>query len=311
MVLGGVVGFSGLSSLLVVGCVGDDTVVPVPDGGGIDAKGDGTTTVDTGTDALPDTNPGFDAGDAGLFNYSHLISQALCARLAYCCQGADAAAFDLAGCTAATEVDPQASPGIGDQNALAYLDGGHIFFDKTKASQCFADIAALSCGAILGSDAIKLRTDCLAGAVGTIPAGTSGCRGSAECVPPAHCEIGADGGVGVCTAPRAAGAACGATLPNESQAQCGYLLLGTPNYCQTPNDFGVLADGGGATNKCTPPQPLDAGCFAHLECASGFCSAATVDPALVAIGAGACGTSIVLADQPTCDSYVIVDAGGQ
>ncbi len=302
MVLGGFVGTSALTSVLVVGCGGDDTVYPTADGGGTDATAD--SSVDTGT-VDGDIDAGADVivihiPPSKLGTYVHDINVVACAKLASCCVGTNTAAFNTPGCIALFEQNPVLIPGLADQNALiGAADSGNIDFSDAGAQTCFNDIAALGCGSYTSAQILKVRNDCLGAAKGTVAAGSGSCATSPECVQPAHCNTAVDGGL--CTAPLGVGTACGGATAHETQAQCGSLLLGVPAYCDTPNNFGK-------TGQCQAQRPLDAGCMEPVECASGICSPVTTDPILLDAGAGACSTSISFASADTCTAFAL-DAG--
>ena len=315
-VLGTVVIASGASAVFVVGCSGDDS----NGGGGVDggfdgpaydaaadvSQGDGATDGGAdGSDASDSGSP-VDAGTPALETYSHQINLAYCQKLAACCNGSNAAGFDLAKCVTRFDTTPNFY-GIADNGLFApYLDGGHMTFDPAKAQRCFNEIAALSCSSVSSATAIAVRDDCNAAVTGTLEAGAIGCRGSAECAAPTHCEPGGTD-AGTCTAPRDAGSGCGssntANPDLESVAQCGNRATGVPGYCAIDNNGETYR----SDSLCHPPEPLDAGCGQSFECVSGLCGD-TNDPVLVDAGYGACANDFVFATEDTC-TYYRTDAG--
>lgn len=335
-VLAGIIAVSGGVAGTMVGCSSDDSVGDTGDGGGTtDATSGGDVIVtgdsgggDSGRDSggdtgTADTGPKFDAGVPTLLTYSDQINSIICQHLAFCCTGtATGGDFDTAKCENVFANTPNAT-GLGLNRAFApYVDGGHIQFDAQKAQKCFDDVNALGCGAVSANTLMTLQADCLAAAVGTIPADSTGCAGSAECVPPAHCEV-ADGGgsTGTCRAPKAQGALCDpGTFAGgkfyEAQAECGKLVTGIPRYCANQDTWvgcGPVADAGNVdcvtgTNTCQPQLALDAGCYLNVECLSNLCGASH-DPATDLVGAGQCSDTADLAAPATCTFYRIVDAG--
>ena len=332
-VLAGVVAVSGGLAGMMVGCSSDDSVGETSDGGGTT---DGTTggdssydsgggdSGDSGGDAGRDTGPKFDAGAPTLLTYSDQINAILCQHLAFCCTGTTSGGdFDIAKCETVFGSTPNAT-GLGLNRAFApYVDGGHIQFDAAKAQKCFDDINSLGCGAVSSNTLLTLQADCLAAAAGTIAADATGCAGSAECVPPAHCEV-ADGGgsTGTCRAPKAQGALCdpGTFVGGkfyEAQAECGKLVTGIPRYCANQDTWvgcGPVADDAGnvncvtGTNTCQSQLPLDAGCYLNVECLSNLCGNSH-DNATTLVGAGQCTDTADLNPPATCQFYSIVDAG--
>jgi len=319
-VLGSIVGASGAAAVLVVGCGGDDsnggggddagTDVASYDAAGNDAPEDvapGDATADAAADAGPDGSSPIDAGPPVLEQYSHQINVLFCQKLASCCNGSNTGGFDLSKCVTRFDTTPNFY-GVADNGLFApYLDGGHITFDAVKAQRCFDEIEALSCASVPSAAAVAVRDDCNAAVTGTLDAGATGCRGSAECVAPNHCEPGGTD-AGICVAPRAAGAACGSSNPTnpdlESVAQCGSRVTGVPGYCAFDNNGETyLAD-----SKCHPAAPLGAGCGQSFECASGLCGD-TNDPVLLDAGYGACAEGLVFATQDTCTYYRVADGG--
>ncbi|WP_394848340.1 hypothetical protein LZC95_12860 [Pendulispora brunnea] len=318
----------GAAGALLAACGSDDIIVHPPHDGGTDATID--SGKDTGTDAGPDTGPGdggidsttnFDAGYPTLERYVEQVTELYCMKTAFCCGGTD---FDYAKCKRVFMAKP--NPGAVLNNpAQPFLDGGKMKLNIEAATKCYEDINKLTCGATAGA-LRKTYDDCVQGAVGTIPEGQTGCKGSPECVPPGHCEL-ADGGLpngttlGTCRAPRATNALCdfgqydetGTLRPGaanffyEPQAQCGNMLSGNPGYCANADTYyGWDEDGG---HVCQPPAPLDAGCYVHMECSTSYCDGVTVDVDADTVNPGHCSNDPLLGTQPFCDSLRLKDAG--
>lgn len=296
--VGGVVLFSGLTSVLMVGCGGDDTAVGDA-GMGTDTKQD-SPGIDAEADVITVTDSGIDAKDVGvptILDYSHQINVAFCNRLAECC---GPTAFDLDLCV--SSADSPANTGVASQNMIApFLDGGHITFDLTKAKACIDKVKGLTCGLATSAYLTDLITTCYSGAVGNIPLGAKGCLGSAECAPPNHCDVTPD--AGTCTAPRAAGTACGPVAGNEFEghAQCGGLLTGVPGYCSNSGNNYLGND------QCSAQKTLGGGCYEAVECQSNICGDPT-DPVLRDAGVSQCNAGYPIANIGICANY-LRDAG--
>jgi hypothetical protein len=276
----------------------------------------GTTIHDSGatTDACVEEQDGGVQRDGGvlppvgepdLARYSRQINQLFCQRLASCC---GQATFDTLKCL--NTFEQPGFIGVGQNGLFApFQSRGNLSFNPQSAAQCFADINNLGCGPIPASTFTALQADCLGGATGTIPAGATGCLGSAECVPPNHCDL--QGGVGTCNPPRPIGAQCslGFYLPSgdfnptgnyiEAQAECGFLLSGNPGYCANADtDVGFTTQ----TNLCAQPRATGTLCYLNTECQSGSCGVSP-DPADVAIGAGRCSDTGTIDTPETCAFY--------
>jgi len=324
----------GAAGAMLAACASDDIVVH-PDGGpdatvdsgpdtgrdtGTDAQGD----ADAGPgDAALDSNTNFDAGTPELARYVEQVTELYCQKTAFCCGESN---FDYAKCKRIFMAKP--NPGAVLNNpAQAFLDGGRMQLNAAAAQKCFDDINKLSCGATAGS-LRKTYDDCLAGAVGTIPvgAGQPACKGSPECVQPAHCEL-ADGGLangstpGSCAAPRPTGALCdygqydeegnlrpgASNLFYEPQAQCGNMLSGNPGYCANADTYyGWDQDGG---RVCQPPSGMDAGCYVHMECTTSYCDGVSVDDAGYVYPGHCANDPLVGADALCANLKLRPDAG--
>ncbi len=316
---------AGCGGALMEGCGGDDAgpkddsiIHPVPDGT-VDGRVDGNsldTGADSGADATqpsdgsvdgisPDTSADaaqdaniqdaatqFDVGAPNLASYVDQVTRLYCLKTATCC----GASFDVDRCIVHYETVP-GPDAVMNLPARPYLNGGNMKLAVDKAQKCFDDINALTCGQAAGSNALEQTyEDCLAGAVGTIPVGETGCKGSPECVPNAHCEL--DAGVmangkttGSCVAPHPIGMGCppgniddagarrdGAPgLFYESQAQCGYLMSGNPGYCANYDTNAGWVNRGTTPNRCAQQVAAGQPCYTDVECQTLFCQGENVD----------------------------------
>jgi len=279
----------------------DATVPPQNDASldaGVDADADAR---DSSTDAQADSGPALDAGPPVFERFSDQINQQWCRKLARCC-GPDT--FDYVRCEsdlARTANDP--GPALNRVVAPYLFDGGndHITWDPAKAQTCFNDIDALACGNQNAEVFKRVHEDCLAAVKGNVKVGESGCRGSPECAPSNHCDKPDGAATGVCVAPRALDAGCdlgmyeqdGGRHPGgqlfEPQAQCGYLVTGSPRYCANPDTYA-------GRQNCANPSPRGTQCFVDVECASNICMVDTS-------GTGTCADSKEVASAATCAAY--------
>ncbi len=289
-ILSGVLALSGVGAALSVGCGGDDTVIGYgPDSGGdgptVDSTADTFVPTDGGTDAFS-----FDAGPPSLSNFYHQINLVGCAYFQNCCGGA--ALFDLNACVADDD-NPQSDGFLFTRTLETVPDGGHVTFDDTKASQCLSLIQGLSCStastAITSAQLLAIRSACYGAISGTIPAGSSGCTESIECVSPAHCE---PFGGGTCVAPYDAGAPCaiGADTQVDSLNRCGRAYTGDPGYCEL-GPFTTVAEAG----TCDTPHVLGGPCYSPFECDSFICDN-TDDP-------GSCANTEAIINPGLCAAY--------
>ena len=213
--------------------------------------------------------------------------------------------------------------------SLPYLDGGNMQLVMGRAQKCFDDINQLSCGQGGGSNTLQQTySDCVAGAVGKLAVGATGCKGSPECGPNGHCVL-ADGGLadgttlGVCRANGTTGQQCpfgnygpdGNEKPGspgflyESQASCGYLLSGSPDYCANyDTNYGYNT----STTTCQPRAHVtpDAGCYLHVECDTLYCEGVTVDRDADILYPGHCSNGALIGAPAVCASALKTpDAG--
>ena len=326
---------SGSAAALFVGCASDDTAIllsgedasadtstqgpPIrPDAAGnTDADDEEDLDGSTGPDAFPDVD--FDAADTSFFDvgapnfeeFAAQVNQLFCRKYASCCGPNE---FDLERCekthisTIANDLSHMVAP---------HIDGGHLVLDPATANQCFEAIRAAGCGSTTAQVVKGMATNCALGIVGTLPQSAFGCRGSAECAPPNHCDIGEGTDVGVCNPPRPTGSACspgervrndagafasrGRRFRYEPQAQCGTLNTGDPGYCGNGDTrVGTLLES--TDYECQAPASLDAGCRTNLECQSGLC--------LPNDGRNSCTTEGLFLSPAVCETFKRpVDAG--
>ncbi len=210
--------------MLVVGCGGDDSTTvdngdagsdtgsdvttsdAHPDGNVPDASVDATQgdtspdspiAVDGSSDSSDsasdaDSSVGFDASALLPSQYASVVAQALCTRLAFCCEGNDAAAFDTASCLAVYS-DP-----IGVSEATPYLDSGLVNFNTAQAGACLDDLANFPCGDVNAAQNVMLGQNCIAAFLGTQSTGGP-CADPIECHTTDYCAQPGDGGLGTCT----------------------------------------------------------------------------------------------------------------
>lgn len=274
-------------SATMVGCSGDDTVVP-PDSGP-------DTTPDVKVDSPPPVEAGPDVKDAGpdiSVNDASAILQFIadhrtkvCARYAQCCFGSDAGAFDQSKCDSivaslgwSRSIQEPQFPGI--------ATGGRILLDPTAAATCIASVSTFSCPSIQASENNTMTQACYKALTGTQGAGQP-CNATVECASGNYCSPGGDAGdagTGVCTALSGSGGACNTASPQNNMCQYrGYL--GTASRC----------DG---TNKCNTRLANGIACNYDWECTSGLCDNVTFT----------CGNS-ALTTSPFLCSFITKDAG--
>ncbi len=291
--LGLVVSSGALLSYGLIGCSGDDNVVP-----GVDAATDATTDVvvvpDTGT---PDANDGGSTDakpDVKQLSYDEFVNQQsvlLCQRYAQCCFGADAAVFDTTKCLAAVgpygiedNVEGLRVPGV-----VFGVDGGpdgggvNLVLDQVKANACLAEVANVDCPTVTAAVYGKTVQDCYGAVIGTLATGKGPCRDSVECAPGNFCgPTPNDAGVRTCTPLLQLGQTCNGSRGNTACQYRGYL--GAQSRCEIL----VAPDGGAPSNVCTPRLPNGGPCYNGFDCQSELCdfgnnfctsSAVTIGPA--------------------------------
>jgi hypothetical protein len=296
--LGGLVVSCGVTSLVAVGCSGDDTnpggdsghdgttdtagdVLPPPDTGP-DVIDGGPDVTDADAALLPDVQPPSAVGD-----FPDQVLTALCATIGRCCLlYPDAGTFDPSHCFAA-QTNAGGFKNISYHRAALQGDAGLLVtYDTAKAKKCLLDIATFTCPppAQTALEYQTARDDCYAALKGTIALNGSGCTDDIHCAA-GHC-IG-----GTCVPLVADGGAC------QTSDDCAYRGTSVPSlFC---NSDGTI-DGG----VCVPRLDLGAACgiyndFDYGACVSGLCDTQT----------GNCGGSDHFIDPLTCSILSVKDAG--
>ncbi len=282
----------------VIACSSDDTVVPSPEAGVLEA----------GTDVSSDTNVttndgGGDGGneasafDAGLTidSYTTQVGEAACSALTRCCYNdpnldggapVDGGTFNKQACVEAYRDFGFNSAHLG----LTRVDKSRLALDQQKGLDCIAKLKALTCGNITPADNKAISAVCYAAIFGKQTAGQP-CTDTFECALGHFCNRSnaPDGGPGaVCEAVRAANAPCGNThdpalnisnAAGRSEYACSFRGSGDTNrYCEY---YDIPADGGQATFKavadwkCTAARADNADCSNDAWCTSGLCNATT------------------------------------
>lgn len=285
-----VVGVVAISSLTVggvmVGCTGDDTVV-TPDAG--DAGGDvfknDVTNPDTG---MPDAaDAGTDASDAP-YDANNVVqfvkdeAQAYCTRLANCCFGADAAAFNMDLCLSGIIQFPS---GVFEGNSLQVLqdDGGvtslvardKMRVDPTASASCLAGLQTITCAptvAISATEYKNVTQNCYGAIHGIVPIGSVGCMAAEECVTGAYCEPPTDGGTeGTCRALKAKGDPCSLIGSVDTNAQCAYRGYIGSLRCDAYDYTEAGVDASPPSGTCQPQTADNGVCNQSWECNNGLC----------------------------------------
>jgi len=203
---------AGGGAALMEGCASDDTIVHPPPDGSVDGSKPDTgsdTGVDGGSDAnILDSTTHFDVGPPDLNSYVYQVTRLYCLKAQTCC-GEDV--FDVDKCIQLYMKFPAR---VRWRPALApYLDGGNMQLVMGPAQKCFDDINQLSCGQGGGSNTLQQTySDCVAGAVGKLAVGATGCKGSPNVVPTAmragRWRSGRRHDLGVCRANGTTGQQC-------------------------------------------------------------------------------------------------------
>ncbi|CAN5211721.1 hypothetical protein BH09MYX1_BH09MYX1_53790 [soil metagenome] len=291
-VVGTVVAASALvTGLTMVGCGGDDIATPV--------DGSTDTSVDVTVDARLDVSPDVtDAGADVIVDSSTGDPDAIaafmtkqventCLRLAQCCFGNDASAFDTNKCKGYTGngVEGNLAPLVANP---ALVNGGRISLDKNLANACLAESLLFSCPTAQATEYSKTTNDCYASITGTQATGAF-CNSSIECASGNYCkpgtgDAGSDAGTGLCVKLLTQGAGtCG-----SGNVECQYRgFLGPAARC----DINPAADGGPAPNTCASRLVNGTGCQYSWECQSGSCDLATqkCQPTFLTVSSGLCG----------------------
>jgi hypothetical protein len=152
-----------------------------PDTSSTDAK------TDTNLDAPPPSDGPVDAGGQVLA-YQNLINKTFCERIAQCCNSPQT--FSPASCEATYATVGGAVGNVGN----AVPTSGHLVLSPSDVSNCIATIDQLPCAATTSQQNLAAIQACAAGLKGTLTMGQSGCLSSWDCVQPAFCKPGSDGG---------------------------------------------------------------------------------------------------------------------
>jgi len=167
---------------------------------------------------------------------------------------------------------------------------GTVTLDATALEQCAAESAA----AFAGCDwvtpyAPRLPTSCRAVVRGTVATGGR-CRSSLECRDGLTCRGGGTNGVGLCTPPAAAGAAC-----RGGPDALGALARQTADDGRHPECAGFCLRG-----RCVPAVAANGPCDADRECVAGHHCVAGRCTAGSAPGVGEPCTQTTCADGLVC-----------
>ena len=296
-VLVGVMGASlAAVSAAMVGCSGDDTVVPPDSGPDVVAdtfKPDTNPPVEAGPDVL-DAGSDAPADAAEILAYIKDHQTKICARYAQCCFGADASAYDPSKCQ--NIVGTQ-----GWEGSLADLipvaNGGRLTLDKTAAADCANKVGAFTCPTMNNTDYNTVVASCFQAVKGTQGAGKP-CNANVECQTGLYCGAGdaGDAGIGLCTPVGAQNAPCSTPNLTASLNQgCQYLgYVGSPARC----DLSGGPDGSAPSKTCQARYANGVDCSYNWECASGVCDNTTYK----------CGNSIVVTSPFLC-GYITKDGG--
>lgn len=299
-VVGGVmVGSAIAAGSTLVGCSGDDTVVP--DASVVDATPDKTvpdviTTDVVGQDVVDAGKPdNFSTDAAAIYEFMDAHISSFCSRYGQCCFGSDASAFDTTKCKNTLANGWDQTLRALNENPEA-ITGGRIKLDQTAAAACIAGTKTFSCPSIGAPELSQTDIDCYGAIVGTQANGDP-CNFSLECNN-GYCvangpDAGTDAGTGTCTAFKASGQ--GPCTPrNEECQRRGYV--GAPARC----DIQKAPDGGPAPNVCTTRLPNGSACTINWECTSGTCDFVTTK----------CATATTTVTPFICGLFTIQDAGG-
>jgi hypothetical protein len=326
LVLGGIM-ICGTAALLAGGCGGGDNGAPSGDGGADstsdanvpdstqgDTQGDvpqgdtqtGDAVGDAGGDAQPEASPG---DGAALAAFPGLVAKALCQKVADCCFGPDASAFDRAGCIASSTPEGYANTLHG---VLPFLnsDSGVLAFNQASATACIQDINSIDCTANELTTAVQLSIlrDCVAAVYGTLGAGAP-CTAAIECSPGLFCNVPLDGGAtGSCAALVGDGGSCnvgGQMDFGQSEEACSFRRNGlTGLRCNNADpNTGALYDGGPNNWTCAPQVAVGSGCNYNQDCVTQLCD---LGPDA---GLFQCASTEVFVYPYACAPY-IRDAGG-
>ena len=252
-----VITISAAAGMLVVSCA-DTEGSWVPDGAPPSARDTGaapgtvTSAVPLAGPEVPMTSPSGIPENPVLASHAQTEIEALCSLARGCCQAAGQTNFEMAKCRAAYQ-------GYGFQGDLlgvsdAVVRGGHVTFDQSRGTKCYAEIRGLGCKNISGAAYASATNACFTALQGTLPPHAE-CRATVECRTGLRCESAGDE-VGHCIPIKTVGDTC------EQDAECGYRLNG--NACDP------------ASKACIGLLPLGAKCRLSGQCASKVCAGSCV-----------------------------------
>jgi hypothetical protein len=310
-VLGGIMITGTASALLASGCGGDDNKGAPTEAGTGDSTTDGYSPPDVyqqpdvqemdsqgdvvqGDVQMNDVVVGDDASDSGAAEagdgggpdsaaamkaFPGQVAQALCQKLAECCLGTDASAFDMNGCV--TSVTPVGYSGT-FLGSVDYInsDAGILAFNPMAAQACLQDIGSIDCTANLLTSQVQVSilNDCVGAIYGTLGAGAS-CTDTIECGINMYCDLPLDAGTtGTCQPLVGNGGSCyfGSQNPSEnfgqSEEACSYRRTGNSGLrCNNAQLDGNPLDGGSNTWTCMQAAPVGSGCNFNQDCLSRLC----------------------------------------
>jgi hypothetical protein len=311
VLLGGVVGASAVSALVVVGCSSGGSSSPSADAGNDSpTQPDVTTDHYVGPDVIvnetgTDANDG-GTGDAegGMTPGDFLTASAIafCNQFQKCC---GATSFNKNACISAFIDIGLDNTGV---NAQAQYLTSAVTVDQTKAQSCIADINAIDCTANIVTSAQwkKVLSDCVGGLVGTLGTGAA-CTAPVQCNSSSFCDLPLDGGTtGTCQPLRGVGAPCGdfgGQTVGQSDEACSYRRSGSNGqFCfNTDLNLGTPIDGGPAAWTCQNAVGLDAGCIEDINCTTSICD--------LDINGGTCTNQSPFIYSFECTAFPL-DAGG-
>jgi hypothetical protein len=257
----------GTAGVLVACSSEDTTVTPTEDAGADVVK----PPVDSG----PETS--VDAGDAGvkLETFPEQLANALCRSQSRCCFGnpnldggspVDGGTYNRDRCQSIGKLLGFETSSAG----FAKARPANVVIDQAKGVECVAKVDALICNTP-GSVLADVRSACFNAFQGQLAAGQD-CLASVECKKGNFCTS-TDGGLGKCTALRAADAACGDWTDdvNKAEEACSWRGGGEPGlHCETFDlDSGLYTDAG--TWTCKPSVANGQPCNSSVWCAQGLC----------------------------------------
>jgi len=264
-------------------------------------------------DAEAGAPPGADAGSAdaapdvvdnsAMYAFPGQVVTAICQQAATCCFGDASANFNLARC----ESDNLPTGFQGSSQGTAFLDGGNVVFNATKASACLADIASIDCrtNQLTSADMMALFPDCFGALQGTLALGAA-CKDSIECAPGEFCDPADGGATKTCQPLRTTDAGCGdfgtPSTPtsdqiDNAQSICSYRGSGNTGLVCEYEDR--VTGNPLTTWSCVPSGALGGACSYHLDCTSRVC----------AVPAYQCGQATQFFNPTGCKYYQIGDGG--